>query len=156
MDRPVAASSSAAALSWTAPDGWREEAGSGMRLATFTIDREGSSATCTIVTLGGAAGGLEANVRRWMGQLKIADLPPDEFSAFLEKQERVKSEGGFDMVLVDLTELGDAAPDSASMLAAIVTVPNTTAFVKFTGPTVLLKNEKESFTKLCRSLRSSS
>ncbi len=144
-----------ASVKWTVPEGWREEAGSGMRIAAFAIDRDGAKGTCTIISLGGAAGGLEANVRRWLGQLKVEAPPPNQFFAFLERQERIKTEGGYEGVLVDLTQIGDEAPDADSMLAALFTVDGSTLFVKLAAPRALLVKEREAFAKLCRSLRSS-
>ena len=141
-------------VKWTAPDGWREEAGSGMRIAAFAVDRDGAKGTCTIISLGGAAGGLEANVRRCLGQIKVDVPPPNEFFAFLERQERIQTEGGFEGVLVDLTQIGGDAPDADSMLAALFTVDGSTLFVKLAAPRALLMKEKDAFAKLCRSLRS--
>ncbi|MFH0909303.1 MAG: hypothetical protein V1929_11115 [bacterium] len=140
-------------MKWTAPEGWREEAGSGMRLATFAVERSGSAGTCTVVSLGAAAGGLESNVRRWLGQLQIDVPPANMFFAFLERQERIRTEGGFEGALVDMTELGSQEPDAASMLAALFTIDGATVFVKLTGPQRLVREEKDAFTKLCRSLR---
>jgi len=152
MDRGTPATKPGA-IKWTVPEGWREEAGSGMRLATFTVDRSGSMGTCTVVSLGGAAGGLEANVRRWLGQLQI-DVPPrKELFAFLERQPRIHTEGGYDGALVDMTPLGNQEPDATSMLAALFTIDGATVFLKLTGPQSLLKEEKDSFSKLCQSLR---
>jgi len=139
-------------LQWTKPDGWSEKAGSGMRLATLTTSRGDQVATCTLITLGGTAGGLEANVRRWFGQLKL-DVPNgDEFTAFLERQERIQSEGDFEGVLVNLTEFGPAS-DGSSMLAALFSVNSTTLFIKMTGPLELLVAEKDHFAQFCKSLR---
>lgn len=147
------AAASPRALAWTAPAGWTEEAGSGMRLATFTLHRDEQTGTCTIVTLGGAAGGLEANVRRWLGQLQLATPPAEAFASFLERQVPLRTEGGFEGTLVDLTELGDPAPTTPSMLAALLPVDDLTLFVKLTGPRGLLLAEKEAFAQLCRSVR---
>lgn len=139
-------------LRWTKPEGWEEQAGSGMRLATLTVGKGDRSATCTMITLSGTAGGLDANVRRWIGQLKMTGPTGDDFTAFLEKQERIQSEGGYDGVLVNLTELG-ASTDGGSMLAALFTVNQTTLFIKMTGPIELLQAEKDRFAQLCKSLR---
>ena len=140
-------------LRWTKPDGWNESAGSGMRIATFTVSHGDHSATSTVISLSGAAGGLEANVVRWIGQLKLAKPAPDELTSLLERQQRFQSQGGMDGVLIDLTELGPAA-DNGSMLAALVPYQGATLFIKMTGPIELLTAEKERFASLCTSLRS--
>lgn len=142
-------------LAWTKPDGWNETPGSGMRMATFTVTSGGHSATCTLVRLSGAAGGLEANARRWIGQLGLAVPEDAALSAFLERQVRVESEGGYAGTVVDLAELGRAS-DGSSMLAALIDLQGATLFVKLTGPADLLAAEKDRFIALCRSLRKGS
>ncbi len=141
----------AATVHWKTPDGWNETRGSGMRVATFSMPSGGPDQTCTIVVLGGAAGGLEANVARWIGQLNMKSLAEDEMKTFVAKQQTFKSDGGFDVFVADLTTLapGDAA---ASMLAAIASIDDSTCFVKLTGTSGKLKTEKEIFMRLCRSL----
>lgn len=144
-----------AALAWTCPDGWTESAGSGMRMATFVVESGDQTATCTLVRLSGAAGGLEANVRRWIGQLGLA-MPDDAaLAAFLGNQLRLESDGGFSGTVVDLSGLGTAS-DGSSMLAALVDIRGATLFVKMTGPAALLAAQKEQFIALCQSLRQDS
>lgn len=140
-------------LRWTAPEGWSEQPGASMRLVTFAMGSGTETGACTIIKLGGAAGGVEANIVRWMGQIGVEPPADAELAAFIERQPKVKSEGGLDGVLVDLTSLGDAAPGTVSMLAALFPLGDMTAFVKLTGPKSLLAGEKERFEKLCRSLR---
>lgn len=152
-NRPVTPRASGA-LHWTVPAGWTAQAASGMRLATLVMGQGEQTGTCTIVILGGAAGGLEANVRRWLRQLNLQELPPAEWQAFLDNQKRLRSEGGFEGVITDLTGLGPQAPETPSMLAGLFTAEAGTVFVKLTGPLGLLGGEKENFTQLCQSLRS--
>lgn len=144
------------ALRWTAPERWTEEKGTGMRLATFKLSRDGADGVCTIVTLGGAAGGIEPNVSRWIGQLKLPALSADAMAAFLDKQKKIQTAGGFEGVVVDLTELGDQSPGTESMLAAIIKVDGVSLFVKLTGTVGLIKAELDAFTKLCESVRAES
>lgn len=145
IDEPTAAG----ALQWTTPSGWIEEPATGMRLAAFTVTRNGATGTCTLITLGGPAGGLEANVRRWMDQLGLDQPSDDELKAFLDRQERL----GAGVIVVDLTDLTDTSDQAPSMLAAAVPVRDATLFVKFTGPRKLLTAEKDAFLELCRSVR---
>ena len=141
-----------AVFRWTKPASWTEQPGSGMRLATFMVAREDQTATCTIITLGGAAGQLAPNVRRWFGQLNLPVPPEPEFSAFRDQQQKLTSEGGLDGVMVDLTGKGSDA-EGTSFLAALFTAGQTTVFVKLSGPVDFVKSEKENFTALCLSLR---
>lgn len=141
------------ALQWKTPEGWSETAGTGMRLVTFSMKQASGEGTCTVIVLGGAAGGLEANVARWVGQVGMKAPVDADMKAFIAKQEKFKTAGGFEAVAVDLGDLAPtAAPDSASMLGAIVDVDGATCFVKLTGPAGLLKGEKARFLALCQSL----
>lgn len=139
-------------MKWTAPEGWTETKGSGgMRLATFDIAAGSSTGLCTIVLLGGNAGGQTANVARWIGQAGLAPLSEDEMKSFIEKQQTIKSDGGFEVFIADLTSL--AKNDSAnSMIASIVGFEGATCFVKLTGTAGMLKTQKDNFIRLCRSL----
>jgi hypothetical protein len=122
-----------------------------MRAASFLVaNGEGD---CSIVVLGGDAGGLGPNVKRWLGQLQVDVPPPEEFGAFLERQERFTTAGGDDGVLVDLTALvpgGDG--EAEAMLAAVISREGATVFVKLTGARALLQKERENFRRLCASL----
>ncbi len=152
---PAGDESSHAALQWKTPQGWSEtRSDSGMRLATFDVKGDAGAAMCTIVLLGGDAGGLKANVVRWIGQLQVTVPADAEFEAFIKRQQTFASDGGFNTVIIDLTELGPANNDAAnSMLASYITVGESACFVKLTGPAGLLKKQKENFVQLCRSLK---
>ena len=139
-------------LSWTTPDGWRAEAGTGMRAATFTLGADGQSATCTVIMLSGPAGGVDANVKRWIGQLKLEPLTDSDFQSFMDRQPQVKTSAGLDLRIVDITELGDGAADAQSIIGGILNLPASTAFIKFMGPSGLLRGEKDKFIALCQSM----
>jgi hypothetical protein len=136
-------------LSWSVPQGWREQTGSGIRLATFIAD----GIECSIVILGGAAGGLESNAARWMEQVNIPVPSPQELQAFIDSQERFSSKGGFEGVVIDLSQLQqDQDPSAASMAAAIISVDGSRAFVKMTGSLQAVRDNKQKFMELSVSL----
>lgn len=144
---PVAVSG--ASLQWTAPAGWVEQPGQAVRLVTFLVGPD--RAECTIVGFPGDVGGLEANLRRWLGQLK-ADVSDDALALFASRPESFTSEGGLDCRVFDFATI--LAPDApASMLAAVVPLGSQTFFVKLAGSHALLAAEKDNFMALCRSLR---
>lgn len=148
------ADNGAEALQWTAPQGWNETKSTGMRRATFTMDDGGLTGICTIVVLSGMAGGLEANVVRWLGQLGQEPPPDDVFEAFLKRQLRFETVGGFQAVAVDLSELAQPGDEQASsMMGAVIPIGGGMCFVKLTGTVDALKSQKESFLQLCRSLQ---
>ncbi len=123
-----------------------------MRLATLMVTSDTQNATCTLVSLGGSAGGLEANVKRWIGQLGLPIPDADAMTAFLKRQLVVESSGGFSGTVVDLSELG-VSSDGTTMLAALIDLQGSMLFIKFTGPAELLSAQKEHFVGLCRSFR---
>lgn len=150
----VAPVSGGTALNWDTPEGWAEAPGSGMRLATFTMGSAEEPGTCTMVLLVGVAGGLEANIERWLGQLDLSVPAGEEFKSFVDAQERFTTAGGLPVVLVDLTGLTEVQSDRPdSMLAGVVLAGEQTVFVKLTGPVTLLNKEKERLSALCRSVR---
>ncbi len=138
---------------WTVPAGWIEEAGTGMRLATLTVERDGDQGVCTLIVLGQQAGVLDANVRRWIGQLGFDDPDPQELAVFLERQERLRSEGGLTVTVVNVMEWGDPPADAESILAAMIPLPDATLFLRLTGPARLLTAVRAEFVTLCKSVR---
>jgi hypothetical protein len=68
-------------LTWTTiPEGWRREAGSDLRYATFRIDSGNGSLELTVTPLGRGSGSVLSNINRWRDQLGLrpvgeADLP---------------------------------------------------------------------------------
>ena len=133
-------------LSWTKPESWTEKPATGQRLATFAV----GGSECTIVSFPGNTGGLEANLRRWLGQLKV-EKSDTEVQAFAATAEHLKSAGGLDVQLFDFQSMVAAGSES-SMLAAIVSVGESTVFVKLMGAPALLSGEKDNFRALCVSL----
>ena len=139
-------------LTWSTPEGWIETKGSGMRLATLkSSDTE--PIECTIVSLGGAAGGLEANVTRWLGQIQIS-LTAQELQDFLSKHETITTEKGLQLPILNFTQLQNQSPESAnSMAATIFNVHESSVFIKMTGSKKAVLNNIEKFKTLCRSIK---
>lgn len=147
----------APSLKWHLPENWSEAPGGGMRLASFSPPAWEGLGQGSVILLGGDAGGLEANLRRWMQQIKLQ--PPDEtaFQAFLAGLAPKTTRGGFPCVLVDFGALLDPAadPSTPSMLAAAVTLQDQTAFFKLTGPADKLAAQRASFEQFCLSVEAS-
>ena len=56
-----------------------------MRHASFAVSmRDEPEADLSISVLGGAAGGLPANINRWRAQLGLPELAPDEVAGSME------------------------------------------------------------------------
>lgn len=123
-----------------------------MRMAAFGVTHEGEAASCTLISLSGAAGGLEANVRRWMGQLDLPAPGPDELKTFLAGQKKLSTASGLELLLVDLTQLGDPSESTPSILAAVIDVNSSTLFLKLNGSKKLIAAGREAFLELGRSI----
>ena len=138
---------------WDVPEGWIEKAGEGMRLVTFTA-QDTYPIECSIVSLGGMAGGLEANIRRWMGQINIPEISSEDLNAFLQKQEKITSQGGLSMTIIDFTQLQENGPqDVPSMIAGILTIQDKTTFIKMTGAKMAVQFQEKNFKQLCASFK---
>lgn len=137
---------------WDRPEGWSKvPKTSRMRLATFAIKSQGKEAICTIIPLRGEAGGLKANVTRWLGQVTGSTGPPgDTVSQLLDKGERFLTKGRFPAVLIDYT-IVTSNPSDPSIMAAVITVHGNSVFIKMMGEKSLLKKNKTKFKALCQS-----
>lgn len=131
---------------WVTPGGWSELPGDGLRLARFGLPGGGQS---TVVALAGDAGGVEANVRRWLTQLDLS-LPPDRVRAFLNGASSVR--GGLDFTVFDFTPLV-AGRDDTAFLTGIASAGGQTLFVKAEAPAHVLAEQRAAFADLLTSLR---
>ena len=139
-------------ISWQTPPTWDEFKGEGFRLVTFR-SREAEKIECSIVSLSGAAGGLEANLTRWMNQIKLTPLSDEKLKEFLKMQKRLTTPKGDEIILVDLALLqADDPASTPSILGAVLPLPDETIFIKMTGTKSALSKERENFEKLCQSL----
>lgn len=123
-----------------------------MRLASFSVGSGSATGLCTIVQLGANAGGLRANVVRWLGQLGIDEPPAADLQAFLEQQQQVDTRGGLKGIVVDLSPLVPGGDEAQSMLASQVSSASATLFVKLTATKAVLAAEKDRFVGLCMSM----
>ncbi|MFT5131473.1 MAG: hypothetical protein ACI8W8_005109, partial [Rhodothermales bacterium] len=145
---PAAEPPPAGKIAWVLPEGWSEEAGSGMRMATITPAEEGGE--CSIVSLAGEAGGISANITRWLEQIEVT-MSEEKVLAFLETQDVLESQDGHAVMLIDMT--GQVkGPDADAMIVGIARFGEKTIFLKLTGTAGYLNGQKASFKALCESL----
>jgi hypothetical protein len=144
MGAALAWAGSAAGLGWTAPAAWKSEGPRPMRAATYTIaaapgDAEGGE--CVVNYFGpGQGGGVDANLKRWIGQFQAPGGGPADSLAKISK----KTINGVPVTLVDITgtylfkpfPMAPQATPKAGyrMLAAMAEGPQGTVFFKFTAP----------------------
>lgn len=127
-------------LGWKAPAGWKEEAGSGMRLATLTPP--GGQADLSVIQLDGEAGGDLANINRWRGQLGLEPV-----ASAAEGAQTIATPAGR-AIVVDLK-----GKDSKALVGAILNHSGDTWFFKLTGPAAAVAEAKPGFLALLRSLK---
>lgn len=128
-------------LAWSTPPGWRQQAGSGMRLATLLPPADQGQAELSVVQLAGDAGGDLANVNRWRGQLGLAPV------ASVEDAQRLATPAGQALVVELEGKAGQA------MTAAILKGGVETWFFKLTGPTAAVAQARPGFAGFLESLR---
>ena len=136
-------------LVWQTPSEWKELPGDGIRLAAFLFEQGERRAETTVVMLGGAAGGVEANVVRWLDQLGL-QLADEELAQFLAAGETVAARDGMRLTLFDFTRLATTGGDS--MLVAVGSVLDQTLFVKMSGDGDLVAAARGDFRRLVGSL----
>jgi hypothetical protein len=104
---------------WTLPDGWKQQQGSGQRLATMVVESEGTPLELTVIplTLPNTAEVMLANVNRWRDQLGLSPISADQ----LDSETNVVELAGATATLVDLvgkapasgSGMGSSSPSSA-------------------------------------------
>lgn len=151
---PMAGNPSDSQLKWQVPDGWKEQPASGMRIVTFRLSSDLKAIDCYIVTLGGVAGGVEANLSRWMSQIGIKSSSED-IQKVISSSQNVKTQGGMEAKVYDFTVIqNNASPTTKSMIAAIISTQDSTIFVKMTGSVEAINQNRNKFIELVKSLHS--
>jgi hypothetical protein len=144
---PAGMNTPSASLTWTAPEGWEELPGDGLRLVTFRIN----GAECAITTFPGDVGGTEANLRRWWGQVTSAPFTPDRLARVMSDAVALTTAGGLSGSVYDF---GPVLPAEAtqSTIAGILDLGGDTAFVKLTGDRAAVSGARDGLITLVRSI----
>jgi hypothetical protein len=141
-------------LAWDIPAGWQEEPGSGMRVATFKLAQNPDEIDVSIVSLGGIAGGLEANLARWATQINLKLAADDDLPKLISGATTLTTRDGSKAQIFDFTQLQQGQdPSTKSTIAAILELDDTTVFVKMTGTIQAVLKNKEAFQQLTQSVR---
>ena len=133
-----------AGLTYTAPGGWKTVAtSSSMRVAQFALPKaagDAQDAELVIYYFGGSGGTVEANIERWVGQMRQPDGRPS--SAVAKRQSRTIN--GLKVTVVDVpgTYVAEVMPGSPErhnspgyhLRAAVIETANGPYFIKLTGP----------------------
>lgn len=148
------AAEAAGMLRWDLPAGWVERAPSTMRVANFLAGGDANS-ECYLTILAGDAGGIGANVNRWLGQMGQPALGPAQIEAlprapmFNREAVLLEADGAFTGMS------GGGAKDDHKLIGLLLVDPAGSAFLKLVGPSSLVARERASFLALAASFRSS-
>jgi hypothetical protein len=150
--------SSAGGIKWTTPVKWKAGPERQMRAATYFIPAAaGDSEDGECAVFFGIGGGVEANLKRWVGQFEQPDGKPSE-SLVKQKRETIN---GLQVTTIDLTGtyggggpmMGQSAKKTGyRLLGAIVEGPQGEIFFKLTGPAKTVAAAQADFQALLKSL----
>jgi hypothetical protein len=149
-------------LRFKAPDGWTtEKSSSGMRVAQYKLPKaEGDKEDASLVLyyFGASQGGTpQANIDRWIGQMKQADGSDSKSKA---KTENL-TVNGLKVTTVDVTGTytAEMAPGSGTfhddenyrLRAAVIETPKGNYFVKLAGPAKTIARWDQSYSDYLKS-----
>ncbi len=136
-------------LQWTLPAGWTEVSPGEMSIASFKVQGQaGAEADVSVVPLPGPAGGDEANVNRWRGQVGLPAATPDELGKMAESVQV----GDQPAKLYDLAGQGSGGSNAKRILGVIQQRNGMTWFFKMNGDAGLVEQQKREFVAFLKSL----
>jgi hypothetical protein len=156
------AAEGAGGLSWTAPSKWRPEPKT-MRAANYAVPAaagDSENGECAVYYFGpGQGGGVDANVKRWIGQFQAPDGGPADGLVKTAK----KTINGIAVTTVDLSgtylfKPFPMAPKATPkpgyrMLAAIAEGSDAPVFFKLTAPKKTADAAESAFNEMLQSLK---
>jgi hypothetical protein len=150
-------------VTWTLPEPWVvKDSANSMRVGSFAAqdpalanmgEMDPHAVDVSVVQLAGDAGGLKANIVRWMGQVGLK-ATAEEMDEFVKAAARFKTASGQDGMYVDLTDrLSGDMTQSKTIFGAMVQTDDYTVFVKAMGEHAKVAAQKERVITFCKSLK---
>jgi carboxymethylenebutenolidase len=133
---------------YSVPKTWKMGGERPMRIISFT---EGES-ECYVTQLGGAAGGVSANLNRWRQQMGQDQLTEKQIAA-LPRLPMLGAKAVVVRIDGDYSGFRGKGTKDATMLGVICSLRDATVFVKMIGPKKEMNAQVEPFKKFCRSLK---
>jgi hypothetical protein len=138
-------------LQWDTPPGWERRPDQQMRLVTLAP--KGSPETeCYVTILSGAAGGVEANVNRWRGQLGKGPMAPGEMAG-LKALHVLGREAKLVEISGTYTDMRNNKLPDAALVGILLPLEDALLSIKMTGPKDVVERETDHFISFCESLR---
>jgi hypothetical protein len=149
-------------VTWTLPGNWMiKDSANGMRIGSFAVgdpslmntgEVDPKAIDISVVQLAGDAGGLQANIQRWMGQVSIK-ASPEEMADLIKSSKKFKTRSGQEGMYVDLTDkLSGDMTQSKTIFGAVIQTADYTVFVKGTGDRVRVLKIIPEIKTFCESL----
>jgi hypothetical protein len=135
-----------AALTWSAPAGWKAKPASAMRKGSFSVPGDGGEADLSITAFPGDVGGELANVNRWRGQVQLAPIAQADLASNVQRVEA----NGLSFGVVDL------AGGQQRIVGAYVAYGGATWFFKLLGPDAVVANAKPEFLAFLKTVKPAS
>ncbi len=135
------------ALSWTAPADWSPKPLTSMRKGSFAVRTGSGEADLSIISFGGAAGGLTDNLNRWREQVRLPAVSAEE----IKTQANTVEHGALRFTVVDYA--GTTANGPTRIVGAVLSLENETYFFKLMGPDAVVAAQKPAFLEFLRSVR---
>ncbi len=132
---------------------------SAMRAAQYGIDGGDEGTELTVFHFPGGGGGIQANIDRWVGQMRVsADRPPETTRSMVAGMQVTKIDvyGGFGGMQMPGQAGAEGADGGYRMLGAIVEGPAGPVFFKMVGPEATVNLAAEAFDGLIASFRPAS
>jgi len=137
-------------LAWQLPGGWVEAPPRPMRIATFAVAGN-KDIDCYLTSLTGNAGGIEANVNRWRGQVGLPPATPEELVQ-MPQIEMLGRQAALVEAAGQFQGMNGEAKPGWMLLGAVVELDGETLFAKMTGPEQAVRAEKDLFVSFCNTL----
>lgn len=158
----AALADSAGGLKWSVPPAWKSQPQRPMRAATYTAPRapkDREDGECAVFYFGpGQGGGVDANLKRWIGQFDAPGGGPADKLARISRSTvnalpvtRIDLAGTYKPAGGPMMQPTSAKP-GFRLLGAIVEGPQGAVFFKFTAPAATAGANQAAFEALLKSV----
>ena len=133
-------------FTWDVPKNWVIGKKSSMRLASYSIPYNNLFADVSVTNFSGDGGGIEQNVNRWRKQL---NLEPQSIEIIERNIQNKKSDLGNYKFL----KIINPTNEESAFLCSIITVKNSTIFVKLNATVSGVDKLENQFLEFCSSFK---